>query len=135
MRYSHVRYAKSLFTNIQKQNMLKVSLLLKNLQTSWANNSRIRRIKTALFRRHCFIWTQADREILKSALAYLWYRSALKLHQEYYSWAQYCRFENLPICLYSYKNNTLKIFSFLILRILKLFTRAVCKFLKKWANF
>ena len=27
LRYAHVRYVKSLFTNIQKQNMLKINLL------------------------------------------------------------------------------------------------------------
>ena len=30
-----------------------------------------------------------------------------------------------------YKNNNLKIFAFLILRVFKLFAREICKFLKK----
>ena len=38
-------------------------------------------------------------------------------------------FENLPICLGSQKNP--EYFTFLVLRFLELFTRDVCKFLKK----
>ena len=35
--------------------------------------------------------------------------------------------ENLLICLCSHKNNTLKNFAFLILGVLELYTRKVCK--------
>ena len=49
------RYVKSLLTNIQKQeNMLKISLPFKNLQTSRTNNSRIFRINNAKFEGYCF---------------------------------------------------------------------------------
>ena len=52
-RYAHVRLAKSLFTNIQKQyNML--AYFLRNLQTSWVNNSGILRIKNVKFSGYCF---------------------------------------------------------------------------------
>ena len=55
LRYAHVRYVKSLFTNIQKQqSMLKISLLLKNMQISQINNSRILRIKNAKFSGYFF---------------------------------------------------------------------------------
>ena len=50
----------------------------------------------------------------------------LKLHQ--------CRFENLPIYLCSYKQYP-ENFVFLIIKILELFAREVCKFLKMQANF
>ena len=50
LRYTHPRYMKCLFTNIQKRsNMLKSSLLLKKIQTLRVNNSRICRIKNAKF--------------------------------------------------------------------------------------
>ena len=72
LRYTHVKYVKSLFTNTQKQkNMLKISLVLKKLQTSQANNPRILKIKNAKFSGYSFLWTQAYREIFKSALLYL----------------------------------------------------------------
>ena len=55
MRYLHVRYVKGLFTNIQKQkNMLKGSLLLRNLQTSRPKNSKILRKKNAKASGFCF---------------------------------------------------------------------------------
>ena len=56
LRYRHVRYVKSLITNIKRQqNMLKISLLfLRNLQTSLVNNSTIIRIKNAKFSRYRF---------------------------------------------------------------------------------
>ena len=44
-------------------------------------------------------------------------------------------FENLLIFLCFYKNNTLKISLFIILRIVDLVAREVFIFLKKWANF
>ena len=50
-----MRYVKSLFANIEKQlNMLKISLLLRKLQTSRVNNSRILRIKNAKCSGYCF---------------------------------------------------------------------------------
>ena len=42
-----------------------------------------------------------------------------------------CRFENLSICLCSFKKQDPENFAFLILRILQLFARKVSKFLKK----
>ena len=46
---------KSLLTNIQKhQNMLKIGLLFKKLQTSRADNSRILRFTNAKFLGYCF---------------------------------------------------------------------------------
>ena len=51
LRYSHVWYVKSLFTNIPKQwNMLKISLLFKK----FTNFSRILRIKNVKFLGYCF---------------------------------------------------------------------------------
>ena len=51
LRYAHVRYAKYLFTNIQKQqNMLKSS----KVQTLRVNNSKILRIQNAKFSGYCF---------------------------------------------------------------------------------
>ena len=42
LRSAHMRYVKYFFTSIQKQqNMLQISLILKNLQTSRVNNLRI----------------------------------------------------------------------------------------------
>ena len=42
MRYAQLKYAKCLFTNIQKQmNMLKVAYFLRKRQTLWSNNTRI----------------------------------------------------------------------------------------------
>ena len=69
----NVRYAKSLFTNIQKtiEYVLKISLLFKNLQTSRKNNSRFLKIKNANILRVLFIWAQTYREIFKSAFVYL----------------------------------------------------------------
>ena len=50
LRYAHFRYAKYLFTNIQKQyNPLRISLLFKKIQTLRENNSRILRIQNAKF--------------------------------------------------------------------------------------
>ena len=55
LRYVRVRYVKSLFTNIQKQQkMLKISLIFKNLQNSGTNNSRILRIKNVKSTGYCF---------------------------------------------------------------------------------
>ena len=51
-RNAHVRYVKSLFTNVLK--VLKISLLFKKLQTSRTNNSKILRIKNARFSGYCF---------------------------------------------------------------------------------
>ena len=48
-------FVKSLFTNIEKQeNMLKISLFLRNLQTSWANNQRTFKITNAKLSGYCF---------------------------------------------------------------------------------
>ena len=53
LRYAHVRYVKSMFTNIQKQqNMLKISLL------SPTYNPRILGIKNAAFSGYCFYYEQ-----------------------------------------------------------------------------
>ena len=55
LRYAHVRYVKSLFTNIQNNRICeKLANFLRNLQTSRINNSRILRIKNAKFSGHCF---------------------------------------------------------------------------------
>ena len=51
--------------------MLKISLLLRNLQTSYANNSRILGLRMQNFQGIAFTWTQTNREIYKSALVYL----------------------------------------------------------------
>ena len=49
--------------------------------------------------------------------------TSLKVH--------YCRFENLPICVCSNKNNIYpENFAFLIQRIIELFAHEICKFLK-----
>ena len=48
LRYAHMRYMKSLFTNIPK------AYFLRNLQTSRAINSRILRIKNVKFSGYCF---------------------------------------------------------------------------------
>ena len=52
MRYAHVKYVKSLLTNIQEQ--LNVANFLRNLQISWENNPRICWIKNAKFSVDCF---------------------------------------------------------------------------------
>ena len=53
--HAHLRYEKSLFTIIQeRKNMLKISILIKKLQTSWANISRTLRIKNAKFLDYLF---------------------------------------------------------------------------------
>ena len=49
--------------------MLKISLFLRDLQTSRVNNPRITRIKNAKFSGYCF-YTQTNREIFKSTLKY-----------------------------------------------------------------
>ena len=55
MRYAHVRFVKSLFTNIPKQhNILKISLLFKKFTNFTGNNSRFLRIKNANFSRYGF---------------------------------------------------------------------------------
>ena len=52
LRYTHPRYMKCLFTNIQKQlNTLKSSLVLRKIQTSLVNGSGILRIKNANLQR------------------------------------------------------------------------------------
>ena len=67
LRYAHVRYEKSLSTNIQKrQNMLKISLLFKKFTKSRANNSRTLRIKNAKFSGYCFYMNTNVTEIFKS---------------------------------------------------------------------
>ena len=50
LRYAHLTYVKSLFTNIQKQQ----NIFLRNVQTSLVNNSRILRIDNAKFSEYCF---------------------------------------------------------------------------------
>ena len=68
----HVRYEKSLFTNIQKrQNILKINLLFKKFTTfTGKNNSIIHTIKNVGFPGIVFIWTQAYTEIFESALVF-----------------------------------------------------------------
>ena len=48
-----------------------VAYFLRKIQTSWVNNSKIRRIKNAEFWWYCFMWTRTYSEIFKSALVYL----------------------------------------------------------------
>ena len=49
----------------------KLAYFLRNLQTSWADDSRILRIKNAKFSGYCFDMNTTYREIFKSALVYL----------------------------------------------------------------
>ena len=51
--------------------MLKISLFLRNLQTSRAINSIILRIKNVKFSGYCF-YMETNRVIFKSALVYLY---------------------------------------------------------------
>ena len=55
LRYAHLRYVKSFFIDIQKQqNMLKMNYFLRNLQTLQVYNSIIFRITNAKFSGYCF---------------------------------------------------------------------------------
>ena len=55
LRYTHPRYMKCLFTNIQKQqNCQKVAYFLRKIQTSRVNNSRILRFKNVIFSGYSF---------------------------------------------------------------------------------
>ena len=57
LRYVHVKYAKSLFTNILKQQnriYLKLAYFLRNLRISRENNWRILRSENAKFSWYCF---------------------------------------------------------------------------------
>ena len=68
LRYTHPKYIKYFFINLQtQQNMLKSSPLLRKIQTSRVNNSRILRFKNANFQGIVFIWSRAYSEIFKSA--------------------------------------------------------------------
>ena len=64
LRSAHVRYVKNLFTNIQKQQskIKSTSYLLRNLQTSRVNNSRILRVKKTKFSRYYFYMNKKKQE-------------------------------------------------------------------------
>ena len=63
LRYAHVRYVKSVFTNIQKQqNMLKISLLFQKFtKLQGADNSRIRIIQNAKNFKVLFVYEHKHR--------------------------------------------------------------------------
>ena len=57
LRYAHVRYVKSLFTNIQKQqNMLKIGVLFKKNTNFTGEYSKILRIQNAKYFRVLFLY-------------------------------------------------------------------------------